>query len=480
MSRQIVAIDIRNTSITAVLLSTGLKTGTIERCAHIELPAADAEQAPLQAALAQLSQQLDLRNAGAVISLPADQTLYRSITLPFKDDKKIRQVLPFELEPTLPVPVDSLIIDHQKVRTSENTELFAVAIERQNLNAVMAILAQMQIQTELVVPGDFALPLALANVDPSLPDQAVVLSVGRNKSTLTAMASRKIVLARCFSSNVASVEGAQLLALNIRQTLIAFSDGQPGGFAPQKLYLSGPALHDETVTTRLIGSLGITAQTVDLRTMVAYLDTTDAAQWQPCVMNGALAMALVEAERRPCPNFHRTGSLFRNFWTTYHAYVRGPAVALAVVIVLAIGGIVLENHLLQRRLDHINAQTEAIFATTFPDSRRVGDPLSQMKSELRKIQTGNLDTGAAIPQVRTVDVLHQLSVMIPEELDVLFNRMVMGGDGFTISGETAGFDIVDDIKNRLEKSALFSQVTIASANMDRSGKKVRFSLKLEL
>jgi general secretion pathway protein L len=480
MSRQIVAIDIRNTTITAVLLSTGLKTGTIERCAHIELPAAVQEQTPLHAALSQLCQQLDLRNAGAVISLPADQTIYRGITLPFKDDKKIRQVLPFELEPTLPVPVDSLIIDHQKVRTSENTELFAVAIERQNLNTVMAILAQMQIQTELVVPGDFALPLALANVDPALPDQAVVLNVGRTKSTLTALASRKIVLARCFSSNVDSMEGAQMLALNIRQTLIAFSDGRPGGFSPQKIYLSGPALNDETVTTRLIGSLGMPAESVDLRTMIPYLDTTDPAQWQPCVMNGALAMALVEAERRPCPNFHRTGSAFRNLWTTYHTYVRGPAVALVLVIVLALGGVVLENHLLQRRLDHINAQAEAIFTATFPDSGRVGDPLSQMKSELRKIQTGSLDTDTGIPQVRTVDVLHQISLMIPEELDVLLNRMVMGGDGFTISGETAGFDIVDDIKSRLEQSELFRQVTIASANMDRSGKKVRFSLKLEL
>jgi len=49
-----------------------------------------------------------------------------------------------------------------------------------------------------------------------------------------------------------------------------------------------------------------------------------------------------------------------------------------------------------------------------------------------------------------------------------------------VDGETAGFNIVDDIKNRLEQSDLFKQVTIASANMDRSGNKVRFSLKLEL
>jgi outer membrane translocation and assembly module TamA len=39
---------------------------------------------------------------------------------------------------------------------------------------------------------------------------------------------------------------------------------------------------------------------------------------------------------------------------------------------------------------------------------------------------------------------------------------------------------VEDIKSRLEKGELFKQVTIASADMDKSGKKVRFKLKIDL
>jgi outer membrane translocation and assembly module TamA len=48
-----------------------------------------------------------------------------------------------------------------------------------------------------------------------------------------------------------------------------------------------------------------------------------------------------------------------------------------------------------------------------------------------------------------------------------------------VDGDTAGFEAVDRIKNQLEKDEIFSTVTISSANMDKSGKRVRFKLKLQ-
>jgi hypothetical protein len=39
---------------------------------------------------------------------------------------------------------------------------------------------------------------------------------------------------------------------------------------------------------------------------------------------------------------------------------------------------------------------------------------------------------------------------------------------------------VDDIKSKLEQIDFFKKVTINSANIDRSGKEVRFQLKAEM
>ena len=59
-------------------------------------------------------------------------------------------------------------------------------------------------------------------------------------------------------------------------------------------------------------------------------------------------------------------------------------------------------------------------------------------------------------------------------------RMLIDKDTFQIKGETDTFNTVDIIKKGMEKSEYFNSVTINSANLDRSGKRVTFELKLNI
>jgi general secretion pathway protein L len=56
---------------------------------------------------------------------------------------------------------------------------------------------------------------------------------------------------------------------------------------------------------------------------------------------------------------------------------------------------------------------------------------------------------------------------------------VVDPDGLMMKGETDTFNTVDTIKKGLEPSAYFKAVTISSANLDQSGNRVRFEMKLE-
>jgi general secretion pathway protein L len=47
-----------------------------------------------------------------------------------------------------------------------------------------------------------------------------------------------------------------------------------------------------------------------------------------------------------------------------------------------------------------------------------------------------------------------------------------------MKGETDTFNTVDILKRNLEPSDFFSEVTISSANLDRSGKRVQFEIKM--
>lgn len=483
MSRQILSIDIRNSSLAAVVLNTGLTNNTIEAFAQEPLlPTENEDQTPLQGALERLLAQLNTPSGtGVVVGVPSDRIFYRKLAIPFKEDKKIRQVLPFELEPSLPVPVDNLIIDYQQNTDDTNGQLLTVAMDRNQLDVVMADLTVANLRPQLVVPGDFPLAQCLTTFAEPPVEQALLIVIGASRATLFAIMANQTALVRSMSADIATETGVEALALNIRQTLTAFADSKPKGFTPEVAYLSGPVFNDRKAQKRLESSLEIPTRILDLNEIAPKLDMAPGLdQWQPNMYSGALAMALIEAEGRDCPNFHRSSSILRNLWNSYSIYIKGPAILLTAVIVLSLGGVLIDSHMLKKRVDRINGQMEEIFKSAFPNAPRVGDALSQMKSELKKARGKGIDAGGSGPDVRIIDVMYYISKDIPKEMEVVFTRLVTDNDGITISGEAGAFNVVDDIKKRLESNELFKQVTIAQANMDKSGKRVMFKLKIGL
>ena len=78
-----------------------------------------------------------------------------------------------------------------------------------------------------------------------------------------------------------------------------------------------------------------------------------------------------------------------------------------------------------------------------------------------------------------IDVLNDISRYIPKQIDVELTSVIIGADSVLISGDTGGFDAVDDVKNSLENAVLFKNVSITSTNKDRSGNRVRFKIKAD-
>ena len=103
MSRKVLGIDIRKHSIIAVLVKSGGQENSIEACVEIPVPAeTDEAENGIDAAFESLAQTIDIGDCDCIASFPSAWFSYRNIRVPFSNPKKIRMVLPFELEPTLP------------------------------------------------------------------------------------------------------------------------------------------------------------------------------------------------------------------------------------------------------------------------------------------------------------------------------------------------------------------------------------------
>ena len=480
MSRQILAIDIRNEALAAVLITKGLKSNTVMGSAHLPIRAQSEDGDALSQSLALLLEQLNPTAPNIVVSLPADHALFRFIKVPFKEDNKIRQILPFELEPTLPISTDNLKIDFQKSVSGDQTHVLAVAIDQSVFQNYMSKLTAANIRPQLVVPAGFPLVAQILAIEDQSEAKILFLDVGAEKTTLFALRSGRIEMVRNLPSAVGDETAMEALALRVRQTITAWSDISHDDAAAGMIYVSGPGFQDPGQVERLSQAIEIAVQSIDLRQWLPRVEIPDTVQWHPNLMNEALALAILEAEDKPCPNFHRISSPLRNYWSAYRPYIMVPAILLAMVLIIASGGVLLDNYYLKKRVDELDMKLEQVFKSTFPDTRLTAPPLDQMKSRLKEIKKGGSGSEQNAVQTRSIDVLLQISQSIPENVDVVLSRMTISADEVTVSGETTDFNTVDDIKSRLEKSETFKQITIASANMDKSGKKVLFKLKIDL
>jgi hypothetical protein len=142
--------------------------------------------------------------------------------------------------------------------------------------------------------------------------------------------------------------------------------------------------------------------------------------------------------------------------------------------------VLIQSTLLSRRVADLDQQIASVFREAFPDAKKVADPYQQMQINLQELKKNAALPGEALSTLRSIDILKSISDSIPEEIQVVLDRMVIGPETILISGTTAAFNAVDEIKGHLERISEFKKVTISSANMDRTGKEVNFQLKVDL
>ena len=123
---------------------------------------------------------------------------------------------------------------------------------------------------------------------------------------------------------------------------------------------------------------------------------------------------------------------------------------------------------------------QTIFKSNFPDVKNIVDPLHQMRVGIEETQKTDLIPGEFGSNLRKLDILNDISRLIPDKIDVEIVSIVIGEDNVVLSGNTDTFNAVDDMKSRIEESKLIQSVTISSANLNRAGNRVRFKLKAQL
>jgi type II secretion system protein L len=483
MSRKILGLDIRNHSLTAVVLRSSLKESSIDAYAYIPFLHVNEGESGLSGALQTLTEKIDLSDCDCVASIPAHQFSYRNLKVPFKNTRKISMVLPFELEPTLPYQIGSLALDFQTIEaleSDENTELIAAAIEKSDLNPYLETLSAVNIDPETLTVSGLPMALCLANQADPGEDQLLV-EIDIQHCTLFANVSGQIHFIRSFPVATTAAMRPKILCTQIQRTLAAFDEISQSEFQPLDIIITGNGLSSANLAEDISTILQVPVKKANLANRLGIpIESRSEAAWNHAQMDNALALAIMEIENLKGLNFHKSQFAVQKFWSKHKNQVIKTGILAAAVLALLFFNVLFESYTLNRRLHHLNNQITEIYKATFPKVQKIVDPYQEMKAKLRQAKKDagfQTETG---PGIRSIDIINSISQRIPEETVVDITRLVINPQNVLISGNTNTYNSVEDIRGRLEAVELFKKVTISSSNVDRSGKEVRFMLKVEL
>ena len=479
MSRKILSLEIRKESIAAVLLDSSFKGSLLEINGYFPIPADKEGNKGEKEALQAIVETLKPSGATCVLGIPATIVSVRNLSVPFHDIKKIRQILPFELEPTLPIPVEDLIFDFEAVKHDKQQDLLTFSVEKTEIQRYLDLLEAVHLRPAVIMPGGYAAARLISTMADDSSD-FLFIDTGEGNHTIYAVCSGHVRMVRTLPVATDGNPVTRNLETNLKRTFTALQENLGIGFNPSAVFSAGPQAPLLTTGNGSSTLLDVPVKSLDsLRTFPRLKGSLDTQDWQSGHLDIALALALMETETVAGVNFSTERSTIQHYWSEYRKHIILTAGLIVLALVTALGGQILEVNAKQHRLAELDRQIEMVFKSTFPEVTRVVNPLQQMQIKIKEAGDGSIGFNLTGARIRIIDILNALSQQIPSSADVKVNRMVAGADNVVLSGNTDTFNTVDDIKGRLEEADLFKSVTISSADLEKSGNRVRFKLKLD-
>ncbi len=482
MAKKVLGIDIGNAGIWAVQLESRLSGQRIAGHRYVPFPESNPPPAAVTSALKTAVGNFSIKGARCAASVPARHVFFRNLLLPAFEPRKIRPILPFELEPLLPFPPEDLVTDFSVFRDTQRpdqTDVVTATLRKTDLSHWLDLFASAGLEPETLTFKGYPLALLLAKQNQTSRSW-IFVDVDRSTATCFAFQDAQLCFIRCVSMASGETLPEESLVQAIRQTVFAVGASLARDYHPEII-----RVHDSTQEPdpQELDSLG-----KHLGTPVAFADPFGASNARasllpdlsevPSAGHCALSLSLLKSRR-----FHGMQFLQGTFSPKTHLGEFKPdlvktGAVLAAALILAVGYLALDFHLLQRKASRLSAHTIQAFQSAFPKEKVIVDPVAQMKAKIEDLKKRSLPSEAKGPRIRRVDLLKEISQQIPAQLDLEVSRLTAGDEDLVLTGSTDTFNTVNDMKSRLAGSRLFREVTITSASQNRTGNRVDFVLML--
>ena len=348
-----------------------------------------------------------------VLCLPPTLFAQRSVALPFNDLRKVREVLPAQLQGDIAMPVEELALE--ALPTGEGRFL-ALWARKSDIGAAISQFREAGIEPQIVT----SLPFALAELPGVPPDCAVC-----DGSTLAVLKNGRLTYFRA--------SDAVLTTTTVVATLstLELSGVEP----PPRLFLAGPDVGDGLAAADM---LPIPVEALEVPPELGHLFKNDATFQQ---LGGLYAVARA-GFTGTLPDF-RQGELA---WTAGNAKLRKKllltAILAASVIVLLFVSKGLQYRAAGTDISSLNKSIVLIYREIFPTRTKAVDEISEIRGEIKKLAGIDVSSGY-------LDVLKKVSEAKGGSINGLFEAELEGRT-IRLKGDARSAQAVNEFKAALD------------------------------
>ena len=491
MPQQVLGIALEDNHLTAVRLTGHSRAYEVTLALRQPLPVHDdpEEHAGLRRqTLRQVAETHGLRGDTVLASLPAQHAILRNLTLPFRDLRRIRQMIAFALDEHMPFEPEDVVVDFRPLPIKpipQQMQVLVAGMPKQEVVDDLALFRSAGLEPSVLDLDVFSLANAAVLGGNGVPGKTALLDVHPERTLLTLLYDGAPLFARSLTQGMPTDGGdlpdAQKLGKQLQHTLYACEHAVQAAYEPDLVLLFGA---DREQLAHLAVGL---SEATGLQTRVWRLEAPGHQQASggsesPDSGLAGHALALGAALR----GLHRQaeGLNFRRGEFAPHSNLRelrGKLIGLGVLAVavggLGLGNLYLQNHYKAQRLAQLQDGIAKGFSDVLPGTRMV-QPVAQMREKMRDLDKrlrafGGL-TGA---QLSGLQILRELSARVPASLGVEIDSLNINGDVIEVSASTASYDNVVKLQNAFAASPLLSDVTV---NNTRQGANNTVQFKLSL
>jgi general secretion pathway protein L len=489
MPQHVLGIALDTASITLVRLTGSMKSYDVTLAAQYPLPQHDEpqEQAALQRqALHTLLDPLRLHGDTILVALPAHHAVLRNLTFPFKEPRRIYQILKNALDEHMPFEPEEVVADFHSLPSEDRSaaRLLVVGMPEEVIATSLELLQEVGLEPAVLDLDVFGLANAALLGCTALPARTVLVDVNAERTLLTLLDRGTPVLARSLAYSCP--EDAETLetyvgrlSKHLQQTYYACENILQQPYVPDLLLVSGVRGEQASLLAKALQEADNLPAEAWRITAAAYkADQTSLLAPDLACHAVAFGMALRGLHRRAC------GVNLRRERFALHKgleELRGRFIVLGIltvgVIGLGIASLYLNTSYKAQRYAQLQDEITRVFRATLPEARMV-QPAVQLREKIRELEErlkafGGM-TGA---QLSGLQILHEISARTPPSITLNVDNLSITTGATDLGGSTESYDDVVKLKNALEASPFFPIVKITNTKTD-VGNKISFKLAI--